>query len=86
MSTAFTTWALFGGSLGSGEILLVLVVGLLLFGSKKLPEIARSLGRALEEFRRSAREIRDEIMNAAETPPPRRPKPDQRHDDERPAE
>lgn len=50
------------GAPGGGEILLVLVVLLLLFGAKRLPGIARSLGRTLEEFRRSAQDVRDELM------------------------
>ncbi len=86
MEAASVTLAFFGGSPGTGEILLVFVVFLLLFGAHKLPEIARSLGRALEEFRRSAREIRDEMMNAADAPPspPRNEKPES-HDDEQTA-
>jgi len=44
--------ALFGGAPGLPEILLVLFVVLLLFGAKKLPDLARSLGRSLSEFKR----------------------------------
>ena len=58
-----------GGSLGPGELLLVFVVTLLLFGSKNLPRIARALGRALEEFRRAAREVTDEVMRPDGAPP-----------------
>lgn len=56
--------AFIGGSTGGGEILIILVVMLLLFGSKKLPQMARSMGRAMEEFRRASREVTDEIMRA----------------------
>ena len=56
--------AFFGGMPGGGELLLVFVVVLLLFGSKNLPSIARTLGRTLEEFRRAARDVTDEIMRA----------------------
>jgi len=38
-------------NLGGPEMLIVLVVLLLMFGSKKVPELARSLGRAQKEFR-----------------------------------
>lgn len=55
-----------------GELLLVLLVILLLFGSKNLPKMARTLGRTLEEFRRAAREVSDEIMQADDEV---RPKP-----------
>jgi TatA/E family protein of Tat protein translocase len=57
---------LFGGSTGGGELLLVFVVALLLFGSRNLPRIARSLGRAIEEFRRAARSVSDEIMRGGD--------------------
>ena len=67
--SAFLHPAFLGGSPGGGELLLILVVVLLLFGSRRLPEIARSIGRAIEEFRRSAREIQDEVLRAAEAPP-----------------
>ena len=56
--------AFFGGSPGPGELLIIFVVALLLFGSKNLPKIARGLGRAMEEFRRAARQVTDEITKA----------------------
>ncbi len=56
--------AFFGGSTGGGEIMLILLVALLLFGSKSLPQIARSIGRTLEQIRRAANEVRDEVMKA----------------------
>ncbi len=61
--------SILGGSFGPGEVLLIFVVILLLFGSKNLPGIARSLGKALEEFRRAARDISHEIVCG--DPPPR---------------
>ncbi|MFH0880278.1 MAG: twin-arginine translocase TatA/TatE family subunit [Lentisphaerota bacterium] len=57
--------AFFGGAPGGGEILVILAVALLLFGSKNLPKIARGLGRAMEEFRRATRQVSTEIMHAA---------------------
>ena len=67
----------FLGNVNSGEMMVIFIVALLLFGAKKLPEIARSLGRSLEEFRRSAREVRDEFMNSASDtgPTPTSPPP-----------
>jgi sec-independent protein translocase protein TatA len=64
--------SLLGGSIGSGEVLLIFVVVLLLFGSKNLPSIARGLGKALEEFRRAARDVSDEIVRGDQ--PPLKPK------------
>ncbi len=60
------------GSIGFTEILLIFLVVLLLFGAKKLPEVARGMGQALKEFRKAAREVDVEDvagMNADESPP-----------------
>jgi len=46
------------GSLGLPEVILIFVVALLLFGPRKLPEIGRSIGRALGEFRRASNDLR----------------------------
>lgn len=62
--------AFFGGLPGGGEVLLILLAMLLLFGAKKLPQMARTLGRTLEEFRRATREVSDEIMRAGEPDEP----------------
>ena len=48
------------GRLGGGELILILVVVLLLFGARKLPELARSLGASAKEFRRGIQEGADE--------------------------
>jgi sec-independent protein translocase protein TatA len=40
------------GKFGGGEVILILVVVLLLFGARKLPELARSLGASAKEFRK----------------------------------
>ena len=50
------TLALIPGMTGVPEILLIIFVILLLFGSKKLPELARSLGKSLNEFKRGQSE------------------------------
>ena len=51
--------------LGGGEIMVVLLFVLLLFGSDKIPEAARLLGKGLREFRRATDEIKKEINNEA---------------------
>ena len=48
------------GNIGLGEILVLVLVVLILFGPNKLPELGRSLGKALGEFRRGIREGIDE--------------------------
>ena len=63
-------------SLGVAEILLILAVVLLLFGAKKLPEMARSLGRSSNEFKRGLREgaVEDEEKASASEKTPSRDK------------
>jgi len=45
-------------NIGFGEILLIALIALVLFGPNRLPEIARSLGEAIKEFKKSVREIK----------------------------
>ena len=47
--------------IGMPELLIILVVALLVLGPKKLPEIARSLGRGMAEFRRASTELRNTL-------------------------
>jgi sec-independent protein translocase protein TatA len=49
--------------------LLILFVLLLLFGAKKLPELAKGLGQAIREFSKAKNDITDEIMRESVTPP-----------------
>lgn len=56
--------------IGLPELLVILVVALLIFGPNKLPELARSLGRGLSEFRRASSDLRSSLMEAAQEPPP----------------
>jgi sec-independent protein translocase protein TatA len=44
------------GSIGAGELLIVLAIVLLIFGGAKLPQLARSLGKAQSEFKKGATE------------------------------
>ena len=69
--------AVFG--LGSTEILVILFIVLLLFGAKKLPELARGLGKSMNEFKKASSEMEREInADPADTPPksPAEKKPD----------
>jgi sec-independent protein translocase protein TatA len=56
------------GWLGSQEILLILVVVLLLFGASKLPELARSMGRSMGEFKRGQVEVEKELQSVKSSP------------------
>lgn len=49
------------GSIGGPEILVILVIALLLFGPTKLPELGKSLGRALREFKKASQELQETI-------------------------
>ena len=53
-------------SLGPWEILLVILAIILIFGGKKIPELARGLGQGLKEFKKAKQEIKDEVQSAAE--------------------
>jgi sec-independent protein translocase protein TatA len=46
--------------IGTGELIVILCIALLLFGGKRLPEIAKSLGRGIKEFKKGCQGIEDE--------------------------
>ena len=52
---------LFFGNLGYGEILIIALVILLLFGGKKIPELMRGLGKGVSQFKKGMKDIEDEI-------------------------
>ncbi len=58
-------------NIGLPELILILVVALLVFGPNRLPELARSLGKGLAEFRRASADLRSQFME----PPPEPPRP-----------
>jgi sec-independent protein translocase protein TatA len=63
-------------NLGMWEILLILLVVLLLFGAKRLPEVGSSIGKGIREFKRSISDTQDAIMGQDEQRtnlPPRAP-------------
>jgi len=60
--------------LGSAEIIGILIICLLLFGAKKIPELMKGLGTGIKEFKRASREVQDEINHAIESEPPPPPK------------
>ena len=52
--------------IGMQELLVIFVIGLVVLGPKRLPSLARSLGRSLAEFRRASNDIRRDFMDVAE--------------------
>jgi Tat protein translocase TatB subunit len=56
--------------LGAGEIFLVFVIGLVVFGPEKIPEIARWLGKTSADLRRMSDTVRREFYNGIYVPPP----------------
>lgn len=74
------------GFFGGWEIVLILAVVLILFGAKKLPELAKGLGQGIKEFKKATNEVSNEINSAMddnrysqprqiENPPPPSTKP-----------
>ncbi|MFQ3609575.1 MAG: twin-arginine translocase TatA/TatE family subunit [Chloroherpetonaceae bacterium] len=55
--------------LGFQELLIIFIIILLLFGAKKLPELARGLGKGINEFKRAQQGLEEEIKNATNDKP-----------------
>lgn len=75
MSFSWPTLA-FIGDIGGGELVLIFLVVLMLFGGEKMPEMARGMGKAIREFKKATSGIEEQIKQAmAEEPPKPRPVP-----------
>ena len=61
----------FLGDIGGGEMILIFIVGLMLFGGQRLPELARGLGKSVREFKKATAGIEDQIKQAMEDEPVR---------------
>ncbi len=55
--------------LGGGEIVVIVVLALLLFGSRRLPEMARSVGQAIQEFKKVGRQVQTDVETALKDDP-----------------
>ena len=49
------------GSIGMPELIIIFVIALIIFGPRKLPELGRSLGRSLSEFKKASNELRSTL-------------------------
>ena len=58
-----TTNIIYGflGGIGTNEIILIVLVILIFFGAKKIPELARGFGKGIREFKDATKDVRDEI-------------------------
>ncbi|MCL4786987.1 MAG: twin-arginine translocase TatA/TatE family subunit [Verrucomicrobia bacterium] len=65
---------IFFAMLGWPEIIGILIIVLVLFGARKVPELMRGLGSGIKEFKKASREVQEEVERAIEEEPPR-PKP-----------
>jgi sec-independent protein translocase protein TatA len=54
------------GSIGWGEVIIIMIVILLLFGARRIPEVMRSLGQGVREFKKSMNEVASEIEKQPE--------------------
>jgi sec-independent protein translocase protein TatA len=59
------TLALGFGNFGGPDLIIILVIVLVLFGAKKLPELARGLGQSMNEFRKAREELEREVDRAS---------------------
>jgi len=60
------------GGLGPTEIIVILLIVLLLFGAKRIPEVAQGLGKGLKEFKKAAKDIQKDIDPGIEDKPEQR--------------
>jgi TatA/E family protein of Tat protein translocase len=58
---AFQGFATMFGSIGMPELIIILTLALIIFGPRKLPELGRSLGKSLGEFKRASNELRNTL-------------------------
>jgi sec-independent protein translocase protein TatA len=54
--------------IGGGELILIIFIALMLFGSEKIPDIARALGKGMAQLKNATNEIKSEIQNSANSP------------------
>jgi sec-independent protein translocase protein TatA len=61
--------------IGTTELVIIMFIILLIFGAKKLPELAQGLGKGIREFKRASNEFQDELKTSVEPTPPKKDEP-----------
>lgn len=59
--------------IGGPELLIILVIILLLFGAKRLPELARGLGKSMKEFKKATQDVQEDFKEAMDSADPSKP-------------
>jgi sec-independent protein translocase protein TatA len=54
------------GNLGATEIILIVLAILILFGAKKIPELAQGIGKGMKEFKKAVRDVEDDIKSTTD--------------------
>ena len=57
-------WFAFIGSVGWNELVIVLVIVLVIFGPRRLPELAEAFGKSIRKFKQASREVEEEVTTA----------------------
>lgn len=73
MQQAMLTLIAFFSRLGTGELIVIAVIILLLFGGKKIPELMRGLGRGVREFKDASSKVQDEFRKGVDEEPRQEP-------------
>ncbi|MCD8483782.1 MAG: twin-arginine translocase TatA/TatE family subunit [Verrucomicrobia bacterium] len=61
--------------IGGPELLIILLVILLFFGAKRLPELAKGLGKSMREFKKATQDVQEEFKEAMDAADPNKPLP-----------
>ncbi|HEY3381669.1 MAG TPA: twin-arginine translocase TatA/TatE family subunit [Vicinamibacterales bacterium] len=63
------------GSIGMQELIIIFVIALIIFGPRKLPELGKSLGKSIAEFKRASNELRNTLEEEIRVDEQRQPRP-----------
>lgn len=55
------------GNLGATEVIIIILVILIFFGAKKIPELAQGVGKGMKEFKKALKDVEDDVKTPSET-------------------